>query len=279
MKYFGISVFFLVFCVCLCLKAEEKKKVISLSPNITETIFHLGGGDTLVGRSSACDYPEEAKKLAVTGGFGAPSLEKIALMQPDIVITSTLKDMNMRKSIENLGIKFYLLPMESIDDYLKGVKELGLLLDCKGKADEEITRIEKGLESYRQKAEKTPFEKRPLVYLEIWDNPTMTVGKISFINDIITLAGGRNIAGEKDRSYFSCSREWVLLSRPDVIICPAMKDERVADIKKRPGWDEIPAIKNSRIYVNINQNLIYRLGPRILDGIGLLRKCFYPEEK
>ncbi len=241
-----------------------------MSPCLTELIFHLGEGDKLVGRSSACDYPEEAEKIDSVGNFGKPSLEKLITVKPDVVITSALADPAIKTSIEQFGIKFYLLSAESIEDYYKTVGILGEILNCKEKAAAEIVRIKNGLKKFQElnrKKNGVDFK----VYLEIWDRPYMTIGKNSFINDLIEYAGGNNIAASLNEKYFSCSVEWIITSNPDIIICPAMKTGREADVKKREGWESISAVKNNRIYTDINDDLIYRLGPRVLEGIELLR--------
>lgn len=268
----------LFFILCFSVFAGEKISVVSLSPSLTELVFQLGRGGRLVGRSAVCNYPEDAKKVPVVGNFGAPSMEKLITVKADVVLSSALKDRSFEKTIEGMGIKFILLPTDSIEDYYIAVEKLGNLLDCKEEAVNEITRIRNGLKCYREKTEIIPFNKRPLVYLEIWDRPLMTVGNRSFINDFIDYAGGRNIANNEEKDYFSCSAEWVIISNPDVIICPAMEKGRIADVLKRAGWSCISAVKNHRIYTDLDDDLIYRLGPRMLEGIELIYKCVFPEQ-
>ena len=93
-----------------------------------------------------------------------------------------------------------------------------------------------------------------------------------FINEMIKYAGGRNIAADMNKDYFNCSVEWIITSNPDIIICPAMKTGREADVIKRKGWQNISAVKNNRIYVDLDDDLVYRLGPRIIEGVKLLKK-------
>jgi len=250
-------------------KNKKKLRVVSISPCLTELVFQLGEQGKLVGRSSACDYPEAAKKIESVGGFGKPSLEKLMSLNPDVVIASALADPAMKTSIEQFGIKFFLLPTKSINDYYKTVHVLGQIFHCKAKANTEILRIKNGLKKFSELRKKQT--EIPTVYLEIWDHPYMTVGKKSFINDFIEYAGGKNIASLQNEDYFNVSVEWIITSNPDVIICPAMKTGREADVKQRNGWQNIKAVKNKRIYVNLNDDLIYRLGPRLLDGIRSLR--------
>lgn len=270
-----LFILFAGFFVC----AEENPRVVSLSPSLTEIVFQLGKGACLVGRSAVCNYPEEASKIPVAGNLGSPYMEKLAVLKPSILIISSFQDPSVRKTLENMGVKVVVLPMDSIDCYFSGVKELGKILHCEAAAEKEIERVKKGLESFKENIKSTVPEKRPVVYLEVWNRPLMTVGKKSFINDFINYAGGKNVAGNEAKDYFTCSEEWVIISNPDIIISPAMGKEQMKDILNRSGWSGITAIKNKRVYLALNQDLIYRLSPRILDGIEVLHKCIYPEKE
>ena len=298
-----IVVIVALFATPLVAKQKTKLKVISLSPCLTELIFYLGEGDKLVGRSSACDYPKEAKKIESVGDFGKPSLEKLLTLKPDVIVGSALADPAIKSAIEQFGIKFHLLPGKSFQDYYKTVKTLGEILNCQDKAQKEITRVKEALANFAvmnkkmkdQESRRHQRENRrsttlrmgksqkqaclPIkptsgiksVYMEIWDRPYMTIGSKSFITDLIKYAGGENIAKLQNDDYFNCSVEWIITSNPSIIIAPAMKTGREADIKNRKGWQNIDAVKNNRIYIDLNDDLIYRLGPRIIDGIKLLR--------
>ncbi len=251
-----------------------RPRVISLAPCLTETIFRLGGEKSLVGRTSACDQPKEVGKIPIVGGFGKPSLEKIASLKPDVVVATALADPALRTTIEGLGVKFLLLPTDSIDNYYAATKALGEVLGLEKAAKAEIQRVKSGLAAFaaaNAKALRAGW-RPPRVYLEIWDHPYMTVGRKSFINDLIIYAGGKNIAVNRDDSYFNCSEEWIIKSDPEVIICPAMAKGRMADVLGRRGWDGISAIRERRVFIELNDDLIYRLGPRILDGVALLRR-------
>jgi iron complex transport system substrate-binding protein len=241
-----------------------------LSPNLTEIICHLGKGDCLVGRSSSCDYPVRVQALPVAGSFGVPALETLVGLRPEVLVTNTLKDANVRKTLENLGILVLVLPTESFEDYYAAVSELGEILACREAAQREIRRVQTALKERGKNKSLSP----PLrVYLEVWDKPLMTVGNQSFLHQLIEYAGGRNIAAAENKKYFNCSQEWVIASQPEVIICPAMSKERTDDIRARPGWQDLPAVKSHHIHTEINQDIIYRMGPRILLGLDLLYDC------
>ena len=265
-----MKLFFIILFFANVFGISATPRVISLSPCLTELIFHLGEGGALVGRTTACDYPAEAGRIEVVGGFGKPSLEKIVSLKPDVVVASALANTAMGAAIKQIGIEFHMLPSNSIEDYYKTVRLLGGILHCEKRAAAEIARVKKGLKRFVELNAKLTSG-RPRVYLEVWDRPYMTVGRKSFINDLITYAGGANIAGDLNQAYFNCSVEWIIKSDPDVIICPAMKTGREADVERRNGWRKMTAVRNHRVYVDLNDDLIYRLGPRILEGIELLR--------
>ncbi len=258
--------------------AQKKIRVVSLAPNLTETIFQLKRGDSLVGRSSASNYFKAAKNIPIVGDFGVPSIEQLLLVKPNIVVTSVLKDPTIQETIKKAGIKFYMLPTDSIDEYFNTVKTLGSLLNAEKNASIEMQRIKNGLKKCLAIISAVPETKRPSVFWEIWDPPLMTIGNNSFLNDFIHYAGGRNITATQNKGYFNVSEEWVLSCAPDVIIAPSIGDNRIKQIKGQLGWKSTPAAKNNRIYGDLDQNLIYLLGPRMLQAIQVIHKCIYGKD-
>jgi len=248
----------------------EQVKVVSLAPSLTEMIFFLGKGKNLIGCTTACNYPSCTAAVEKVGGFGKPSIEKLISLRPDAVVASALADKAVRNTIEQYGIKFYLLPSDKLSDYPAALEQLGKILKCGSEAAEKIEEFRKQIEKFRQ--ENKMLKSRPRVYLEVWNNPYMTIGKRSFINEMIKLAGGENIASDIDKGYFNFSLEWLLKSDPEVIICPAMGEGAAGDVEKRAGWQNISAVKNHRVYTGIDNDILYRLGPRTVEGIILLRK-------
>ena len=272
-----------VILICLSMVAQaasdRQPRVVSLSPSITEIIFLLGKGDCLVGRSSYCDYPAEAKKLPVVGNFGVPFLEHLASVKPDYVITTKLKDKASKQAMESLGTKVILLDDNCFDDYIKCVKMLGDILNCPMSANAEAWRFSKALENFKSMADRVPAASRPKVYIEVWHRPLLTCGGKTFINDMIEYAGGINIGRNEKAEYFPCSIEWIMQQNPDIIICPAMGSGKSGEVAKREGWQQISAVKSNHIYTGIEQDKLYRLGPRTIDGIAILRKYIFDDVK
>jgi iron complex transport system substrate-binding protein len=253
--------------------AAEQLRIVSLSPSITEIIYILGRGDLLVGRSSACDFPLEAKQLKIAGNFGTPFLEHIAALHPNYVITTKLKDQSYKHAIEQLGAKLIFLPDNNFDDYLSCVKSLGEVLNCQAAAQKEADRFKNALLKFKSEAEQIPINQRPKIYIEVWSRPLLTCGGNTFINNMIEYAGGVNIGRNEKAEYYNCSQEWILNENPDVIICPAMGSGMSAEIGQRRGWNEINAVKHQRVFTGIEQDKLYRLGPRTIEGIAIIQKC------
>jgi iron complex transport system substrate-binding protein len=256
--------------------AADKKsvRIVSLSPNITETVFALGKGKCLVGRSNVCDYPEAAKKIPIAGRFARPNVERVIVLKPDYVVSSALQDQAMIKRFEQFGIKVLFLPDKSFADYFKTLKILGEILDCSKKAELICKRDKAELEKFKQTTERIPEKDKVKVLFVIQDTPLYTIGKKSFITDMIKLAGGVSITGEQPEAYLKCSLEWVLLHQPDVLILPAMPESRVKELGTCPGWKNFNAVKNGKLFYKMNPDLVSRMGPRSIEGIKLLQKIF-----
>lgn len=270
-----LLILFLISAV-LCFGAAEQKniRIVSLSPSITETIFALGEEKSLVGRSNVCNYPEAAKKIPVAGHFGIPTVERVIAMQPDYIISTALKDQAMIKRFKQFGIEVLFLPNESVADYFKTLKVLGKILNCPRKAELVWRRDKAELKKLKDAADKIPEKDKVKVLFVIWDMPLMTVGRDSFITDMINLAGGVSITGEHPKAYFNCSLEWVLTHPPELLILPKMPENRVKELAGRPGWKNLEAVKRDKLFYKMNPDLICRMGPRSIEGIKLLRKIF-----
>ncbi|TCD47476.1 cobalamin-binding protein [Chlorobium sp. N1] len=257
--------------------ASGRPSIVSLAPSVTEMLFAIGAGEQVVGRTSACDYPEEAAQVRVTGAFGRPSLEMLASIHPDLAIDVDLADEKMGERIESLGIRRESLSCKTPEEIPAALRRLGKLAGRERRADSLATAIEEGLERYRRMARKK--HTRPGVYLEIWDDPYWTGGKGSYTSALIECAGGRNIGDVVDKEYFEISQEWVIRQDPEVIACMYMARETSAasDLMKRPGWQHLRAVKSGRVYDGFDNSLFLRPGPRVLEGVAGMHRLLYPE--
>jgi len=245
------------------------RAAVSLAPSLTELVFSLGLGDRLVGRSSACDYPPEAQALPVLGDFGRPNWEALLQIKPDLLLATDLEKPGLLRRLEGQGIQALLLPCESWQDLMEAARVISRELGDEEAGRRWVEIMEARRTALEQRVVLFYAERaRPLVYLEVWGDPPMTAGRDSFANDLITLAGGRNIGAALGRRYATVSLEWILAEDPDAIVVAYMTTNApVAErMMQRPGWGQLRAVRKKRICAEINPDWLLRPGPRMLDG-------------
>jgi iron complex transport system substrate-binding protein len=137
--------------------------------------------------------------------------------------------------------------------------------------------MRKEIEEVRKKTADIPRNKRTRVYVEIWHEPSMTAGKGSFIDEMIDIAGGANIAHDVIRPYCNFSHEKVVNLNPQVIILAYMDKAPLKLVESRMGWKNIDAVKNKRVFGDINPDLLLRPGPRITEAIRLIHNKLYEQ--
>ncbi len=269
---FSLIVILLLTAVSPLLFAAER--VVSLSPNLTEIIYNLGRGEVLVGRSSACDYPPEVKKLPVAGDYGRVFAEPLLALKPTLVVTEKTWNDSIAQNLRKFNIRHLVFSNDTLEDYLTATAELGKELKADARATEIICQTRNELKWLEAETKGIPEEKRPRVLVVIGETPVFTAGRKSFINDMIELAGGRNIAASQNQRYFACSLEWVIEQQPEILIMPGASPEKVRAFTSRAAIKDLPAVKNNRILTDIDEAALYRLGPRTLDGIRVLKQYF-----
>lgn len=249
-------------------------RVVSLAPNITEIIHAIGADDMLVGRSSACDWPPDlARRVPVVGDFGVPSLEKLVSVRPDLVLFADMSDDAFERKLERAELRNARVRCTRLDEIPPAIRLVGILLHREIPAKALAGELESAFRAAREHA--APTNERPSCLVLIWHDPLTAAGRNTFLSDLVTLAGGRNIGDEIDRDYFQVSGEWVLARNPDVIVCCVMAgNTSVRDLLARqPGWDTLKAMRTGRVHEGFDNNLILRPGPRVLEGLAILKRC------
>lgn len=276
MKFQLLIVFSLIFLVINEGLAKELR-IISIAPSTTEIACALGLRDNLIGVSTWCDYPPEVKDKEKVGSFSEPNLEKILSLKPDLLLATGLEQAQVVKELKRFDIKVIVVDPTNFDELFDLIKEIGTIT---GRDLEAVTLIQDMKNSIAQISQKVnsrnPAE-RPKVYVEIWHDPIMVAGKGSFIDEMITLAGGVNIAYDTTRPFSQFSPELVIERNPDIIILGYMNIGISAGeaISERLGWQNIKAVKDNRVYDDIDSALLFRPGPRLALGLAELYKKFY----
>ncbi len=250
-------------------------RIISLSPNLTETIIKIGGLKYLVGKSSAGYYIKGTEDVPVAGNMGTPDPEIVLRLTPTIIVASALKNPYDVYLFNIFNIKLIVLKTNNIHEYLKTIHQLGLILNLQQNAENVIKHLNNEIDELKGEVKKIPENERPTVFWEVWNNPLMTSGDNSFLNDYIRLAGGIPITEGIKSDFFTVSKEWLLIKNPDIIIAPFMNTEMVSGLKNQLGWKDLSAVKKNRIYTEINPNAAYVLSPDFIKTIKKLHEIFY----
>ena len=255
-------------CLCILVSCSESATsggVVSLSPALTELICHLGCGDRLVARSTACDWPESVKSLPTAGDFAEPELERILAMKPALVVSNEFVNPKDADALRQAGIEVELRPCDGFADYRAWVARMGELLDCPEAAQAELDRTDRRIAEFEAELEQSGRKPLRALYV-IWDSPLIAAGADSLPDAVGRLAGLENIiSGQK--GYPSVSLEFVLNEQPDVIVWFA----HGKDWKSNPSWHGIRAVSSDHVLVPRDDSALLRAGPRIFDGIADLK--------
>lgn len=250
-------------------------RVVSLSPSTTEAVFAVGAGAKLVGRSRYCNHPSEALLLPQVGGIVDPSLEAILALRPDLVVGArgpagrTIAD-----KLEARGVATYFPETES----LAGIEAMLLGLgERTGHAAEAGAAAAELRERLRAVSDAVAPLPKPRVLVVFGLSPLSVAGPASFVDEMITRAGGVNVVTEGG-AYPTLGFERALALDPDVIVNAAMMEERATDRlnASAPGWRDMRAAKDGRI-VTITDEAMLRPGPRVGDGIAELARALHPD--
>ena len=243
------------------------RRIVSLSPATTELVFALGAGELLVGSTDYCDYPEQAKSIPRVGSgpLGTVSLEAIVGKQPDLVLCKFDTHQPLVESLERLNIAVVAVGPESLEEFFEEARWLGQALQRNEQAEQLIQSMTVRKE---QLATKSSANRKLRVFYQVWNDPLMTAGKGSFINQLLELASLENIVDATIGRYPRVSPELVVERDPEIIIVPSSPANPVnlETIYGRPGWQGVSAVKNRRVLV-VNSDIISRCGPRMLDAL------------
>lgn len=258
-----IICFLCLFVFIFCEEQLELKdfRVVSLSPAMTEIIFAIGAEKYLAGVTTYCDYPDSAKKIYKVGDFSNPSVERIVSLKPNLVIVNLPEQNRVKNQLERFGIKVFVTAPGKLEDIYKQILEIGKIVKKEKEAD--------SLVRYMRENIKPVFKRKKSVYIEICPKPLITVGGGSYLNQLIEMAGGKNIFGDINKDYPVVNQEEVIQRNPEIMV--VLHPE---DVSNRVGWSNIAAIKNKKIYQNLNQDWIMRPGPRLVPGFKQLEKIF-----
>lgn len=259
------------------------ERIVSLAPSNTEILFAVGAGDKVVGLTNYCDYPYnftawiEAGNMTSIGSFQNPSVEPIVSLDPDLVLASK-QSLDATENLRSLGINVLVLDAKNISNVFQDILLVGKATNHYSEAVAVESELRQKIDAISSQA--MDATSTPKVYHETY--PQRSAGPDTFIDELITLAGGINIFHDAATRYPSVSSEAVIEKNPDIMVFPdsymgrEQFSETLEDVKNRAGWDLINAVQNNQVY-EINADIISRSGPRLAEALELLAQMIHPE--
>lgn len=247
------------------------ERAVSLAPSLTESVFAVGAGDRLVGVTSYCDYPSETQNIRKVGDTISPNMETIIALKPQIVFVSTASQIEtFTKTLENQNIPVFVTNPSNLNGVLSNLKQLGDIFGTGARAEKLIDDLQKRIADVENNVKGAGVTR---VFVQISKEPLFTIGKDSFLTEIIERAGGVSVTKTVETAYPKLSKETALALSPEAIIVSDSEDNK----EPNEVFANSPAVVSNRVY-KINADLLSRPAPRIVDGIEQIAKALHPEK-
>lgn len=244
------------------------RRVVSLGPALTEAVFAVGGGHLLVGRTRYCDFPPEALEVPVVGGYTDVDVEKVLLAKPDLVVVSP--GPGNREAAEQLrrrGVRLLVVPLRTVEDVLEGILVLGNALGCRQRARETVSLIRADLAAVKVRAEE---DRRVTALLVVSHEPMVLAAEGSFPDELLSIAGGENLAPKSSKHYVQADVEWLSAHPPEVVVdvSTAHAGSAADSAAVRSIYGQIPGWRGGVRVVVVKDDAITVPGPRL--GVGAM---------
>jgi iron complex transport system substrate-binding protein len=240
-------------------------RIVSLVPSMTEDLFAVGAGGAVVGVSSFTDYPPQAKRLPVVATFASFATERIVALHADLALGITAQD-RLSGDLRRAGVPVLLLHDDSYEDIFRNLVTIGTITGRRDAAIALVARLQARTHALLRSVK--PRKRKPSVFVVLGNAPVFTVGKGSYIENLIVMAGGRNAASDINAPYARYSAEALVARQPDVLIVDP--DVHLSDVLEQPPWNALRAVKEHRLYTLPNAAILERPGPRYNEGLSWL---------
>lgn len=250
----------------LTLKSAPRR-IVSLTPGTTEVLFAVGAGKQVVGVTSYCDYPPEAKRLPKVGDMRT-NVEAVVALRPDLVVADGVLNRRFIPALERLKLPLLVIAPKKWLDVARVIRLLG---EATGHEKQAESLAQRFYQAEREARSRTSSATKPgvLFTLNVGPLPMWVAGRDLFVDDMIRLAGGRNVAAEGGTNYYPLSAEALLVRNPDIIVTTVPED-RLAPLYEHPVLKRLRAVQNRRVH-SVDSNLFVRPTPRLLRGLELLK--------
>jgi iron complex transport system substrate-binding protein len=249
-------------------------RVITLAPNLTEIVYAVGAGPILVGNTTYCDYPPEARAIAKVGDTLHPNIEQIIALKPQLILVSTASQLEgFTNQLDERAIAVYVTDPHDLEGVFRSISALGALLDQSQRADKLVG----DLRARAARVEEALKTAKPVrVFYQVSREPLYTAGRDSFITDLIRRAGGVSVTANVEGAWPRYSEESALAARPEAVIIPTGTGMDEGNREVAEALKKSPAALEKRVY-GINGDYLSRPGPRLVEGLEELAHALHPE--
>ena len=247
------------------------QRIISLAPSNTEILFALGLGDEVVGVTMYCDYPAQALDKEKVGDYYGPDIEKIIALQPDLVLATDFHRFDLIPALEQQGFAVFAVAPQTLDDVLESIERIGEITGKEAEALQLVNEMTSRIEAVEEDTKE--LEQKPSVLYMTWHDPMWTVGRGTWIDDLINIAGGVNIFSQNFEGGAMVQIEWVILQNPEVIIASEWSYDWALNATELATTS---ANQTGRIFA-FDDDLAQRPGPRLVESLDWFAYLFHPE--
>jgi iron complex transport system substrate-binding protein len=252
---------------------KAARRVVALAPNVVESLWAVGAGAQVVGVSAGSDYPPAAKSRPQTGSFSNPDEEAIVALRPDLAVMAHGNPRALMDRLRARKIPVYVLHPRKVSDVLATLRGLGRLTGNAKRGEQLAAAAEKRLNVLSTRLARRP---RPRTALLVWDDPITLAGGGAYLNDVITRAGGVNVAADLSAPYPTLDAEAFAVRNPEAILFASHDNSRMTTALSRPGIRMTAAVRSKRVFT-VPEDLLLRAGPRLIEGIEAAARRLHPE--
>lgn len=253
-------------CQAVTATPSPSPRLVSLAPSLTEIVYAIGCGSQLVADTSYDDYPSAARRLPHVADLIQVDLERLAVLHPTRVLALHDQEREGAPITAQLSVPVVYLPNRSLPDLFADITAVGHACHAERAAQALTASLRQRLTQIAGRAHRYPAHPKVLYLLDL---PGFTAGKQSFLDDLIRLAGGTNVAAAIPQPYPNVNGEWLLRVQPDVIIV-SKATPFGPDVRATEPWRSLRAVQTNRVYRPPNDDILQRDGPRIADGLAWL---------
>jgi iron complex transport system substrate-binding protein len=251
---------------------DHPHRVICLIPSVVDVVYSLGAGADVVAISDFTKYPKEALQKPSIGLPLNPSIEAIVALRPDLVLGSgDLNVLESADSLQRLGIPVFMADPHGIEGIYASIISIGKALNRDAEAAALVARLRARLAAVKSSVADKP---KLRVFMAIWYDPVMTIGRKAFIGEIIEAAGGRSVTDDIAQEWPEISLESIVSRQPDAILFIKGSKLTAEELKTRPGWEHVKAVQQGHFYY-VDDRIQYP-SPAAFDALEDLAKQFHP---